>query len=348
MCSIQFNPFSSEFYSEPLYIVSHASGVGKLQRSILACEAVRKLYLLMRQAVMANLGFIGLGLMGSRIVKRLLGAGHQVSGYNRTRAKAEPLVQAGMQWKDTPRAVAEAADITFSMVMDTAALSSIADGPDGIVAGLSPGKILVDMSTVSPRLSRDLAARVAAAGAQMLEAPVSGSVPAAESGTLFMYIGGSAEALEKARPILEQLSQKIIHIGENGQAVATKIAINLNLPVQLIALFEALLLAERSGVPRAEALDAMLNSVAASTAMKYRAPFILNMPKEVWFSAGMMRKDIRLALELGEELGVSLRTAELVNEMLNRAVELGWGDEDFAVLFRVVEQMSARREKRDV
>jgi 3-hydroxyisobutyrate dehydrogenase-like beta-hydroxyacid dehydrogenase len=246
-----------------------------------------------------------------------------------------------MQWKDTPREVAEAADLTFSMVMDTAALSSVVEGPDGILSGLSPGKIYVDMSTVSPRLSRDLARRVSAIGAQMLEAPVGGSAPAAESGTLFIYVGGSAEALEKARPILEQLSQKIIHIGENGLAVATKIAINLILPAQLISLFEAVLLAERSGVPRAEALDALLNSVAASTAMKYRAPFILKMPDEVWFSTAMMQKDIRLALELGEELGVSLRTVELVNEMLTKAIESGWGDEDFAVLFRVVEQMSA-------
>jgi 3-hydroxyisobutyrate dehydrogenase-like beta-hydroxyacid dehydrogenase len=293
---------------------------------------------------MANLGFVGLGLMGSRIVKRLLEAGHQVSGYNRTRAKAESLIQVGMQWKDTPREVAQAADITFSMVMDTAALSSVAEGPDGILAGLSAGKIYVDMSTVSPQIIRDLATRVAATDAQMLEAPVSGSVPAAESGTLIIYVGGEAEGLEKVRPIFEQLSQKIIHVGENGQAVSMKIAINLNLPAQLIPLFEAVLLAERSGIPRAAALDGLLNSVAASTAMKYRAPFILKMPEEVWFSAAMMQKDIRLALELGEELGVTLRTAELVNEMLKKAEELGWGDEDFAVLFKVVEKMSVKSE----
>ena len=292
---------------------------------------------------MANLGFVGLGLMGSRIVRRLLAAGHQVSGYNRTRAKAESLIQAGMQWKDTPQEVARAADITLSMVTDTRALSSITDAADGILAGLSPGKIYVDMSTVSPRLTRGLAGRVAAMGAQMLEAPVSGSLPAAESGTLIIYIGGSAEALEKVRPVFEQLSQKIIHVGENGQAVATKIAINLNLPIQLIALFEAVLLAERSGIPRAAALDALLNSVIASTALKYRGPFILKMPEEVWFSAAMMQKDILLALELGEELGVSLGTVELVNEMLTKAIEMGYSDEDFAVLFKVVEHMSSMK-----
>src|SRR5688572_24944944 len=297
---------------------------------------------------MANLGFVGLGLMGSRIVRRLLDAGHQVSGYNRTRAKAEALIQAGMQWKDTPAEVARAADITFSMVTDTAALSSLTEGPEGILAGLSPGKIYIDMSTVSPRLIRDLAGRAAATGAQMLEAPVSGSLPAAESGTLIIYVGGSAEALAKARPILEQLSQKIIHVGENGQAIVTKIAINLNLPAQLISLFEGVLLVERSGIPRAAALDALLNSVITSTAMKYRGPFILKMPEEVWFSAAMMKKDIRLALELGEELGVALRTAELVDDMLDKALELGWDDEDFAVLFRVVEHLSSKYEAPNV
>ncbi len=293
---------------------------------------------------MVNLGFVGLGLMGSRIVKRLLAAGHPVYGYNRTRAKADELVEAGMQWKETPREVAQAADITFSMVTDTAALSSITEGPDGILAGLAPGKIYVDMSTVSPRLSRELARRVTATGARMLEAPVSGSVGAAEAGTLIIYVGGDAETLEKVRPIFESISQKVIHVGENGQAMATKIGINLNLPAQLVSLFEGLLLAERSGVPRAAALDNLLNSVAASTAMKYRAPFILNMPKEVWFSTAMMQKDIQLALELGEELGVPLRTAELVNEMLTQAKEMGYSDEDFAALFKVVEQLSVKNE----
>jgi 3-hydroxyisobutyrate dehydrogenase-like beta-hydroxyacid dehydrogenase len=249
-----------------------------------------------------------------------------------------------MQWKDTPREVAQAADITLSMVTDSAALSSIADGPDGILAGLSPGKIFVDMSTVSPRLIRDLAGRVAAAGARMLEAPVSGSVPAAESGALIIYVGGDAQVLKKVQPVFEHLSQKVIHVGTNGQAVAMKIAINLNLPVQLVSLFESVLLAERSGIPRAQALEAVLNSVAASTAMKYRAPFVLKMPDEVWFSAAMMQKDIRLALDLGKEAGLSLRTAELVNEMLAEAIEMGWGDEDFAVLFKVVEQLAEKKE----
>lgn len=289
---------------------------------------------------MANLGFVGLGTMGGRIAKRLLEAGHQVSGWNRTRAKAEALIQAGMQWQDSPKKVAQAADVTFSMVMDSAALSSITEGDDGILAGLSAGKIYVDMSTVSPKLTRLIASRVADSGAQALDAPVSGSLPAAESGTLILFVGGSVDALEKARPIFEHISQKIIHVGGNGQAMAIKIAINLNLPTQLVSLFEGVLMAERSGVPRAAALDALLNSVAASTAMKYRAPFMLKMPEEVWFSTAMMKKDIQIALELGEETGVELKTVKLVDELLDRAIALGWGDEDFAVLYRVVEHLS--------
>jgi 3-hydroxyisobutyrate dehydrogenase-like beta-hydroxyacid dehydrogenase len=289
---------------------------------------------------MANLGFVGLGMMGGRIVKRLLDAGHQVSGWNRTRAKAEALIQAGMQWQASPRKVAQVSDITFSMVMDSAALSSITEGEDGILAGLSAGKIYVDMSTVSPKLTRLIASRVADTGAQALDAPVSGSIPAAESGTLIVFVGGSAETLEKVRPVFEQIGQKIIHVGGNGQAVAMKIAINLNLPIQLVSLFEGVLLAERSGIPRAAALDALLNSVAASTAMKYRAPFMLKMPEEVWFSAAMMKKDIHLALELGEETGVDLKTAKLADELLDEAIASGWGEEDFAVLYKVVEHLA--------
>jgi 3-hydroxyisobutyrate dehydrogenase-like beta-hydroxyacid dehydrogenase len=289
---------------------------------------------------MAQLGFIGLGAMGGRIAKRLLDAGHQVSGYNRTPSKADALIAAGMRWCATPREVAQAADITFSMVSDTAALSSIADGPDGVLAGLSAGKIYVDMSTVSPRLVRDLAERAHALGAQMLEAPVSGSIGAVEAGTLVIFVGGEAATLEHVRPVFEVLGQKIIHVGANGQAVAMKIAINLNLATQLLSLFESLLLAERSGIPRAMALDSLLNSVAASPAMKYRAPFVLNMPEEAWFNVAMMQKDLQLALDLGRELGVPLFSVGLANEMLTAARAMGYGEQDFAVLFKVLARMS--------
>jgi 3-hydroxyisobutyrate dehydrogenase-like beta-hydroxyacid dehydrogenase len=293
---------------------------------------------------MAKIGFIGLGIMGSRIVKRLLAAGYQVAGYNRTPAKADALVKAGMQLCATPREVAQISDITFSMVTDTAALTAVAEGSEGILAGLSSGKIYVDMSTVSPGLIRHLAQQVAAIGAQMLEAPVSGSVSAVEAGTLVVFVGGEAEALGRVRPILEGLSQKIVHVGSNGQGIATKIAINLSLSIQLIALFEGVLLAECSGIPRETALDALLNSVIASPAMKYRAPFILKMPDEVWFNVAMMQKDLQLALEMGRELHVPLFSAGLANEMLSVAKALGYAEQDFAILFKVLAHLAGMTE----
>ncbi len=293
---------------------------------------------------MTNIGFVGLGIMGRNIVERLLKAGYTVSGYNRTRGKAEALIAAGMRWCDTPRQVAEASDVTLSMVMDTAALAAITQGPDGIIAGLAPGKLYIDMSTVNPGLERQLAEQVRVQGAQMLECPVSGSVSAVQAGTLVAFAGGEAAALEQVRPILAGLAQKIIHVGGSGQAVSMKIAINLNLASQLLSLSEGVLLAERSGIPRAQALDAILNSVVGSPLLKYRGPFILKMPEEVWFSATMMQKDLLLALELGRELGVPLPTAALANEFLTAAKGMGYADEDFAVLFKVLARMAGMSE----
>jgi 3-hydroxyisobutyrate dehydrogenase-like beta-hydroxyacid dehydrogenase len=289
---------------------------------------------------MTALGFIGLGTMGSHIVRRLLAAGHPVAGYNRTAAKAQALVDAGMRLCASPREVVESSEIIFSMVADTNALRALAEGEDGVLAGLSPGKVYVDMSTVSPSLSRELARRASERGAQMLDAPVSGSVPAVDAGTLIFFVGGDVSALERARPIFELLSQKIIHVGGSGEAITIKIAINLNLAIQLVALYEGLLLAEKSGISRATALDALLNSVIASPAMKYRAPLILKLPDEVWFSVAMMQKDLQIALDLGEELGVPLRSVELSRDVLAEAQQLGYGDEDFAALFEVIKRQA--------
>jgi 3-hydroxyisobutyrate dehydrogenase-like beta-hydroxyacid dehydrogenase len=230
------------------------------------------------------------------------------------------------------------------MVTDSSALAAITQGPDGLLAGLGPGKIYVDLSTVSPALERQLAEQVAATGAQMLESPVSGSVNAAQAGTLVAFVGGAAGALEQVRPLLESLTQKIIHVGGPGQAVAMKLAINLNLATQLLALSEGVLLAEHSGIPRAQALEALLNSVIASPLLKYRGPFILQPPAEVWFSAAMMQKDLLLALDLGRELGVPLPLVAQTNEFLTAAKAMGYGDDDFAVLFKVLARLAGLSE----
>jgi 3-hydroxyisobutyrate dehydrogenase len=289
---------------------------------------------------MAELGFVGLGVMGGRMVKRLLDAGHRVTGYNRTRSKAEWLIEAGMAWADTPREVAEAAQITLSMVTDTRALRGIMSGPDGILAGLSDGKLYVDMSTVSPAESRELAGRVAGRGARMLDAPVSGSVATLEEGRLAIMVGGAAEDLERARPVLQDIGPKVSHVGGNGQAALVKIASNLNLAVQMLAFSEAVLLTEKGGIARETAVEALLSGVIASPMLKYRGPFVLKQPDEAWFDVNMMQKDLLLAQEAGRQLDVPLPTTAVANEFLTAARAMGLEKRDFAAVFEVLSRMS--------
>ena len=292
---------------------------------------------------MANLGYVGLGVMGSRVAKRLLDAGHTVTGYNRTKSKAQWLIDAGMKWAGSPRAVAESADIIFSMVTNTAALQAIAFGNEGVLAGLSRGKIFIEMSTVSPAASREIAQQVAAKGAAMLDCPVSGSVITLEQGQVSLMVGGDAATLEKVKPILLNIGPKVNHVGVNGLAVTMKIAVNLSLAVQMLAFSEGVLLAEKSGIDRKTAVDVMLNSVIASPMVKYRGPFVLKLPDEAWFDVNMMQKDMLLALELGRQLDVPMPTTAATNEMLTTARGMGFAKEDFAVMFQALAQMSGMK-----
>ena len=289
---------------------------------------------------MANLGFVGLGAMGGRVVKRLLDAGHTVTGYNRTRSKAQWLLDLGMRWGETPRAVAEAVDVIFTMVTNTSALHEVLGGTDGILAGLGKDKVYIDMSTVSPAASRRLASQVAEKGAQMLDVPVSGSVITLEQGNLSLMVGGEQASFERVKPILLDIGPKVNYVGKNGQAVLMKIAINLNLQVQILGFYEGLLLAEKGGIPRETALEVMLNSVIASPALKYRTPFVLNMPDEAWFNVNMMQKDMLLALEMGRELDVPMPTTSVSNEFLTAARAMGLAEKDFAIVYKVLAKMA--------
>ena len=281
--------------------------------------------------------------MGSRMVKRLLAAGHSVTGYNRTRAKAQWLFDAGMKWAETPRATADSTDVVFSMVSDTAALQAITAGTHGIVAGLAAGKIYIDMSTVSPAASRDIAQQVAAKGAHMLDAPVSGSVITLEEGRLSFMVGGNRAVFEQVRSILEAVGPKVTYVGGNGLAVSMKIATNLSLAVQMLAFSEGVLLAEKSGITRETAVEVLLNSVIASPMVKYRGPFVLNMPEEAWFDVNMMQKDLLLALEMGLKLDVPLPTTAITNQMLTIARAVGLAKKDFAILFEVLANMAGAK-----
>ncbi len=289
---------------------------------------------------MANLGYIGLGVMGGRIARRLMDARHMVTGYNRTRSKAQWLIDAGMNWADSPRQVAEVADITFSMVTDTRAVEAITQGKDGVIAGLGPGKIYIDMSTMSPDYSRELAGQVEKRGARMLDAPVSGSVITLEQGKLSLMVGGSEDTFQQVLPILQDIGPKVTHVGTNGLAVAMKIATNLSLAVQMLAFSEGVLLAEKSGIKRETAVEVLLNSVMASPMVLYRGPFVLKQPDEAWFDCKMMQKDMELALEMGRNLNVPLPTTNVTNDMLTTTREMGLGNKDFAILFSALARMA--------
>jgi 3-hydroxyisobutyrate dehydrogenase-like beta-hydroxyacid dehydrogenase len=289
---------------------------------------------------MAKVGFIGLGVMGSQMVNRLLSKGHRVTGYNRTRAKGQWLVEKGMHWADSPRAVASASDYTFAMVTNAAATHAIAEGPDGLLAGLGPGKIFIDMSTVSPAASRALAAKVRAVGADMVDSPVSGSVITLQEGKLSVMVGGRKETLDKIKPLLLDIGPKVTYVGDNGLALSMKIATNLSLAVQMLAFSEGVLLAEKSGIARAVAVDVLTHSAVASPMIQYRGPFVLQQPEEAWFDVNMMQKDMVLAMELGRQLDVPLPTTAVSNEFLTAARGMGWTKYDFACLFDVLAAMS--------
>jgi 3-hydroxyisobutyrate dehydrogenase-like beta-hydroxyacid dehydrogenase len=289
---------------------------------------------------MANLGFVGLGVMGSQMVSRLLGKGHTVTGYNRTRAKAQWLIDKGMKWADTPRAVAAGAEVTFAMVTNAAAIAAVTDGPDGVIAGLSAGRYFVDMSTVSPEVSRATALKVRAKGADMVDAPVSGSVITLQEGKLSVMVGGRKETFERLKPLLLDIGPKVTHVGDNGLALAMKIAVNLSLAVQMMAFSEGVLLAEKSGIRREVAVDVLTHSAVASPMIQYRGPFVLEQPEEAWFDCNMMQKDMLLAMELGRKLNVPVPTTAVSNEFLTAARGMGWEKKDFAVVFDVLARMS--------
>ena len=273
---------------------------------------------------MAKVGFIGLGVMGSQMVNRLLDKGHTVTGYNRTRSKAQWLVEKGMKWADSPRTVASESDYTFAMVTNAAAIQAIAEGPDGLLAGLSAGKTFIDMSTVSPAVSRALAAKVRALGADMVDSPVSGSVITLTEGKLSVMVGGRKETFDKIKPLLLDIGPKVTHVGDNGLALSMKIATNLSLAVQMLAFSEGVLLAEKSGIAREVAVDVLTHSAIASPMIQYRGPFVLQQPEEAWFDVNMMQKDMVLAMDLGRQLDVPLPTTAVSNEFLTAARGMGW------------------------
>ncbi len=291
-----------------------------------------------------NIGFVGLGAMGELIVPRLMAAGHKVTGWNRTRAKAEPLIAQGMAFAATPREVAQASEIVFSIVTDSPAVKSVALGADGVIAGLPKGGIYIDMSTIEPDVSREIAAQFVKVGLTMLDGPLSGSPVTVKAGNASVMIGGDEAAFERAKPVLLAIGPKVTRIGGNGLACQMKIAVNLLLMVEVICFGEAVALAEKGGVSREAAVDAILKSVAASPVLGYRGPFILEgkMPEVPLADVTLQQKDMVLALNLGRKLGSPVPLAAAANEIMNACRGLGIDANDFVVAHQVYRKLGGQ------
>src|SRR5918997_3599942 len=273
-----------------------------------------------------RVGFAGLGAMGAGIARRLLDAGYEVVGWNRTRERAEPLLEAGMAWADTPRELAASVDVLFTMLTNTAAIEATADGADGVLAGLGEGTIWLDISTIAPDASVALAERVRATGAWFLDCPVSGSPATLAAGQMSVMAGGDRAAFDHVSRVLHVIGPKVTYIGPNGHAILTKVAINLALVVSVTALAEGVALVEKAGVDRAAVVDAVSKSVIASPVVGYRAPLPVD-DTDVFADVELQQKDLVLA----RRLGMAVPTCAATSEMLNAARSSEAADRDFVV-----------------
>lgn len=287
-------------------------------------------------------GWLGLGQMGGRIARRLLELGYPVVGWNRTREKADALRPLGLDVRGSPADVARRSSVVCSMLTDAAAVREVLLGTDGACAGLRPGTIIVEMSTIAPSAAREIARGVEAAGGRMLDCPVSGGVGAVATGALSLMVGGEDGAFQRTRPLLQAIGKRVTHIGDHGQALVMKIAINISLAVQMIAFSEGVLVAEKAGIGRQTAVDALLNSAVASPMLTHRGPNVLpgNMPDPAWFDCRMMQKDLQLALTLGRDQQVPLPTAALANELMTACRGFGLGSEDFSAVFQLLARLA--------
>lgn len=289
---------------------------------------------------MLRIGFAGMGLMGRQMSRRLLAAGFPLTVWNRTRERAEELLAAGASWADSPRALAEGADVVLVIVTDSAASEEVICGPAGILAGGRPGLILVDMGSVAPETSRAIAGRARAQGVPMLDAPVTGNPKVASEGKLGIMVGGPREAFDACLPLFQALGVKIIHVGESGQGTTIKLINNLIMGVAIQAVAEALVLAQKAGIDPARVLEITSVGGARTGAMETRGPRMLAHDFSPHFSANNMYKDLSTALKLAEEVGASLPATSIAREMLRAVKSQGKGHLDSAAVLTVLEALA--------
>jgi 3-hydroxyisobutyrate dehydrogenase-like beta-hydroxyacid dehydrogenase len=295
-----------------------------------------------------RVGFWGIGRMGVHMATHIHNAGFDLVVGNRTPERCAPLERLGAHVEaSSPAALARGADVVVTALADCEAAIEVYLGPEGILAGIGEGAVVMDMSTVGPSCWKRIAAAAHEHGATPLDAPVSGSIPAAESASLTVMVGGDREAFERVRPLLASMSRQQFFLGAEGSAAAMKLAVNNVIGATNLALSEALVLAERSGIAREDAYEVLLNSAITSPFMQYKQDAFLDPDgAEAFFTTRLLQKDIRLALELGREVTVPLFGAGAVHEAFNLAIGLGNGDQDVNRMADALRDVSGDEDRR--
>ncbi len=287
-----------------------------------------------------NVGFIGLGIMGQPMALNLVKAGFKVAAYNRTAGKGEALKSAGARIASSPAEAARDADFVVVIVSDSAAVEEVVAGKGGVLETIRAGTILIDSSTISPVVSRKLAAQLAAKGAKMLDAPVTGSKHGAEKGELTMMIGGEREVLDRAMPVLKVLGKKHIHCGAQGLGLAAKLAQNAIQATMLEIFCEGFVLASKSGVAPQIMFEIIQSSMGRAALTDFKAPFIFKGDFTPYFPLKLMHKDLGLALEAAYAQNIPMPTAAAVKEVYGAAKAQGKGDLDYAAVVTFLEELA--------
>ena len=289
---------------------------------------------------MQKVGFIGIGLMGSQMSRKILEAGYPLTVWNRKKEKALPLLSAGAKWADSPKAVAQASDVVITIVTDSAASEEVICGKNGVLEGAHPGLVLIDMGSIAPEMSRSIAERARARGIPLLDAPVTGNPKVASEGKLGIMVGGPKETFDACLPLFEKMGVKIIHVGENGKGTTLKLINNLIMGVAIEAVAEALVLAAKAGIDPQKVMEITSVGGARTGAMETRGPRMIKHDFSPHFSVNNLHKDLSGALKLGEEVGVSLPATSISREMLRAANSQGKGALDSRVVMTVNEALA--------
>lgn len=287
-----------------------------------------------------RIGFIGLGIMGRGMAANILRAGFELRVWNRTRSRMEPLTAQGAIAADSPADLGANSDIIITCVSDTPDVEAVLLGEHGVIHGARPGALVIDMSTISPQATRVIAERLNERGVHMLDAPVSGGSEGAERGTLSIMVGGDAQQLARARPVLEAMGTTITHVGAQGDGQMVKLVNQILVVGNALALSEALLFAQAGGLNLEKTLNAVAGGAAGSWMLSNRGPQIIRRDWRPGFTIDLQQKDLRLALEAADQLGVPALTTSMVFNLYRALQQAGLGAEGNHALIKALERLS--------